>query len=293
MSEEEKSLQDVTEILSRVRSEVMGEPPEGNGGPVDSVPVSEVESLHLEELLKQINQEWDLTRYSLESKRKNYAQLVSGFKKMLDLVLKPYANIFLYQQAKYNSHVVQILNLLGQKLGRMEHFLSDISTQQSELRNLFEQKIDEVNNKLDNLSTDMQQKNEQTHQMLLEGFSNSRENLEKQKEYIEEVERRIEQQVSAGEEETRNFIEDGFNATEHSLEQQREYMEQLHDKIMDDLADGLKVSLTEVAQRLQKISGLVDKNRHDLEDKLEQNIDTLLDILTEKKPENEEETDNG
>ncbi|HNT33487.1 MAG TPA: hypothetical protein PKH07_00640, partial [bacterium] len=248
-----------------------------------AVPSSQIESMHLDELLRQINQEWDLTRYSLESKRRNFAQVVTGFKKMLDVVLKPYANIFLYQQATYNSHVVQILNLLGQKLGRVESFLAEIANEQTALRVVLEGKVDEINRKLDLLGADFLHKHEQTQAALAEGFDRSQQGLEAQRQHFEQAHAHLREEVGSQQENTRQRMEQGFAQSQSLLEQQKQYMDQVQNQIMDDLADGLRISLTEVAQRLQAISSLAEKNQKQLEEKFERNMDALLALLTEER----------
>jgi len=293
MTDEQRPVQDVTEVLADIRAEVMGEQGGSNDVEPPAVPASQIESMHLDELLRQVNQEWDLTRYSLDSKRKNFAQVVTGFKKMLDLVVKPYANIFLYQQATYNSHVVQILNLLGQKLGRIESFISEIATEQSALKTLFEGRIGEVNQKLDRLSLDVQDRHEMTQQTLAEGFAQSREGLEQQRQHFEQMNAQLLGEMEARHQNTDQRIVEGIQASQDSIEQQRVYMDQIQDKIMDDLADGLRASLTEVAQRLHTISTMVERHRHQLEEKLDQNVDTLLSILTEENAEISRERTSG
>lgn len=283
MTEQSGPVQDVTEVLATIRAQVMGEQNDSGELNAPAVPSSQIESMHLDELLRQINQEWDLTRYSLESKRRNFAQVVTGFKKMLDVVLKPYANIFLYQQATYNSHVVQILNLLGQKLGRVETFLAEIASEQSALRVVLEGKVDEINRKLDQLGEDFMNKHNQTQVALAEGFERSQQSLEQHRQQFEQANNQLRTEVQSQQESTCQRVEQSLAESKDLLANQQQYVQHVQEEIMDDLADGLRISLTEVAQKLHAISSLAEKNQKQLEEKFERNMDVLLALLTEER----------
>lgn len=274
MTEEPKSDQTVPNLLNEIRSQVMG-PLENNEASAEaSVPSSGVETMHIEQLLQQVNEEWNLTEYDLTSNRKNYAQIVTTFKKTLDLLLKPYANIFLYQQATYNSHVVQILNLLAQKLGRIEGFLCDISQEQTALRDLMKSRLDESHLKLDQLSHEVRERHENMQDMLMEGFAASRDNLEAQRDYVEHLQSELSENMEENQRRSRESLSQGF-------EEQQQYVDALHEQIMGNLSQGMKIALTDIAKRLQVLSKTLESNRQQLDDKIERNVDTLLDILSE------------
>jgi cell division protein FtsB len=67
-----------------------------------------------------LNEHWNLSIHNLISKRKHFPRLVTFYKKVLSLLLRPYANIFIYRQAELNQRMALLSSILWSKTTQLE-----------------------------------------------------------------------------------------------------------------------------------------------------------------------------
>ncbi len=139
---------------------------------------------NLQNGLSTLDKDWNLTQYSIRSNRTNLASAMTLFKKTLDTILKPYANIFLYKQADFNRNLVTVLHILCDKLSTIERLFQSINEREGRLETIFNERVAELNSKIDNLSAKMDQKTGELNSLLSDKFTsldtkinNSEENV--------------------------------------------------------------------------------------------------------------------
>jgi predicted nucleic acid-binding Zn-ribbon protein len=97
-----------------------------------SPPVLDPEILEQEQQWRQnldeLNVKWNLSQYNLKSTRSGpMGWLLSSYKKLLELIARPFSNVIIYRQAHLNANITNAFNILERRLQKIEQRFQDIN----------------------------------------------------------------------------------------------------------------------------------------------------------------------
>ena len=241
---------DVREVLQAIREELSSQTQEA------SEP-NDLESTDLQVIHTQHN----VREFGLGTD-KRLAPVVVAAKKLVELVVRPYAGHFLDKQAHFNAALNRIITGMVTKLDDLNGQLLSIRDEQIALRETIEREMADVRSKLDTLRAEATGQ----YESLRENFA---EELEKQT-------RRLEDQGEARQ-----------SAIEHTKVELYRQLEQTREEVgavSRQLEQGLAAAVQNLQSRFAEVEKKTVESQRDVEVRIAKELAAIVDFLEEILP---------
>lgn len=256
MSKEPKARNfNLDEIMKNI--EIKNE--EENDSPLSNISLGSNTDDKASRAVDYLNRHWNLSQYEMVSKRRNFAGLVTLYKKFLGFLLKPFMNVIIFKQAEFNAQIAQVNTTFLEKISNLEKVSKEIGTKSKSLK----KDISEDSKKLE-------QKLQQFSQKINSIEKNIKDTLQRELNEIQDTQSSLLPRVK---EDIDNIVKEN-NSKFQMIIQKR--------------LDGITLEIGEFLQtEVSKLQKDLEEFQNDINQKLEKNLSNMTQMILESGDEEE------